>query len=109
MEGARGVLINVTGGPQMGIMEVNEVAGRITDAADTEANIIFGAAIDESLGEELRVTVIATGFGAAPELAKQPVMPVINPLREKSPVEPVRRFGLDIPDFMRGTDPRPKR
>ncbi|MDF2499479.1 MAG: cell division protein FtsZ [Anaerosporomusa subterranea] len=108
MEGARGVLINVTGGPDMGIMEVNEVAGRITDAADPEANIIFGAAIDEGLGEELRVTVIATGFGAVSEPVRQPVMPV-NPLKEKSPIEPVRRFGLDIPDFMRGADPRPKR
>jgi cell division protein FtsZ len=93
----------------MGIMEVNEVAGRITDAADPEANIIFGAAIDENLGEELRVTVIATGFGSGSESARPPVMPVVNPLKEKKPTEPMRRFGLDIPDFMRGSDPHPKR
>lgn len=109
MEGARGVLINVTGGPQLGIMEVNEVAGRITDAADPEANIIFGAAIDESLGaEELRVTVIATGFGSAPEPAKPQAVPA-NPVKDKAPTEPGRRFGLDIPEFMKGSDPRPKR
>lgn len=108
MEGARGVLINVTGGPQMGIIEVNEVAGRITDAADPEANIIFGAAIDESLGaEELRVTVIATGFGAAPD-AKPPIVPITQ-TKEKGASELSRRFGLDVPDFMKGSDPRLKR
>lgn len=109
MVGARGVLINVTGGPQMGIIEVNEVAGLITDAADPEANIIFGAAIDESLGaEELRVTVIATGFCSAPEVVRSQTIPT-NQAKEKGASELGRRFGLEVPEFMKVSDPRPKR
>lgn len=62
IEGARGVLLNITGGTDLGLFEVNEAAEIIAQAADPEANIIFGAVIDESMTEEVRVTVIATGF-----------------------------------------------
>ncbi len=62
IDGARAVLINITGGPDTSIIEVNEAAQLITQAADPEANIIFGAGIDESLTDEVRITVIATGF-----------------------------------------------
>lgn len=62
IEGARGVLINITGGSDLGIFEVNAAAELVTEAADPDANIIFGAVIDESMHEEIRVTVIATGF-----------------------------------------------
>lgn len=62
IEGARGVLLNITGGADLGLFEVNEAAEIIAQAADPEANIIFGAVIDESMTEEVRVTVIATGF-----------------------------------------------
>jgi cell division protein FtsZ len=62
IEGATGILLNISGGPDMGLFEVNEAAQVISDAADTDANVIFGAVIDESLGDQLRVTVIATGF-----------------------------------------------
>ncbi|HOV79774.1 MAG TPA: cell division protein FtsZ [Bacillota bacterium] len=62
IEGARGVLLNITGGTSLGLFEVNEAAEIIAQAADSEANIIFGAVIDESMEEEVRVTVIATGF-----------------------------------------------
>ncbi len=64
IEGATGVLLNITGGNEIGLFEVNEAAEVVTSAADPNANIIFGAVIDESLGDEVRVTVIATGFGA---------------------------------------------
>jgi cell division protein FtsZ len=64
VEGARGVLLNITGGSSMGLFEVNEAAEIIAQAVDPEANIIFGAVIDETLSEEVRVTVIATGFEA---------------------------------------------
>src|ERR687884_127122 len=64
IEGATGILLNVTGGPEIGLFEVNEAAEVVTGAADQNANVIFGAVIDESLGDEVRVTVIATGFGA---------------------------------------------
>ncbi|MCL6610781.1 MAG: cell division protein FtsZ [Peptococcaceae bacterium] len=62
IEGARGVLLNITGGSTLGLFEVNEAAEIIAQAADPEANIIFGAVIDERLEDEVRVTVIATGF-----------------------------------------------
>ncbi|MBI3993638.1 MAG: cell division protein FtsZ [Candidatus Lambdaproteobacteria bacterium] len=63
IDGAKGILINVTGPANVGMYEVNEAARYITDHADEDANIIFGAAIDESMQDELEVTVIATGFG----------------------------------------------
>jgi cell division protein FtsZ len=63
IEGATGILLNVTGGPQIGLFEVNEAAEVVTSASDQNANVIFGAVIDEALGDEIRVTVIATGFG----------------------------------------------
>lgn len=66
IDGARGVLFNVTGGRDMGMHEINEAAETITSAIDPDANIIFGATIDESLEDELRITVIATGFDAIP-------------------------------------------
>lgn len=62
IEGARGVLLNITGGASLGLFEVNEAAEIIAQASDPEANIIFGAVIDERLEDEVRVTVIATGF-----------------------------------------------
>jgi cell division protein FtsZ len=62
MEGARGVLFNITGGPDLTLMEVQRAADVINQAADPEANIFFGAVIDENLGNEVRITVIATGF-----------------------------------------------
>ncbi len=64
INGARGVLINVTGGPDMGLLEVNEAATLIQEEAHEDATIIFGAVIDENIENELRITVIATGFGA---------------------------------------------
>jgi cell division protein FtsZ len=62
VEGATGILLNITGGSDMGLFEVNEAAEIIGSAADGDANIIFGAVIDEALGDQVRVTVIATGF-----------------------------------------------
>ncbi|MGI9659093.1 MAG: cell division protein FtsZ [Gaiellaceae bacterium] len=64
VEGATGILLNITGGSDVGLFEVNEAAEVVTGAADRNANVIFGAVIDENVGDELRVTVIATGFDA---------------------------------------------
>lgn len=66
IDGARGVLFNVAGGSDMGMHEINEAAETITSAVDPDANIIFGATIDESMEGELRITVIATGFDPLP-------------------------------------------
>jgi cell division protein FtsZ len=63
IQGARGVLINITGGPDLCLHEVNEAASMIQEEAHEDANIIFGSVIDETLTDEIRITVIATGFG----------------------------------------------
>jgi cell division protein FtsZ len=67
IQGARGVLINITGGPDLCLHEVNEAASMIQEEAHDEANIIFGAVIDETMTDEIRITVIATGFGEGKE------------------------------------------
>ncbi len=72
IDGARAVLINITGGPDTSILEINEAAQLITQAADEEANIIFGAGIDESMTDEVRITVIATGFEKTPFAEEKP-------------------------------------
>jgi cell division protein FtsZ len=64
VEGATGVLLNITGGSSLGLFEVNEAAEIVRGAADQSANIIFGAVVDDSVGDLVRVTVIATGFDA---------------------------------------------
>jgi cell division protein FtsZ len=66
IDGARAVLINVTGGDDMSIVDINEAANLIMQSADSEANIIFGAGVDDSLKDEVRITVIATGFEKTP-------------------------------------------
>ena len=66
IDGARSVLINITGGEDMSIIDINEAANLVMQAADSEANIIFGAGIDERLKDEVRITVIATGFEKTP-------------------------------------------
>jgi len=97
--GARGVLVNITGGPSMTLHEVSEATTLVQKAVGDEANIIFGAVVDENLADELRVTVIATGFGserasmgreaaARAELRRNEVRPAaqvasITPLRER--------------------------
>jgi cell division protein FtsZ len=65
IDGARGILFNITGGPSMTLFEVNTAAAIIKETAHPECNMIFGAVVDPTLGEELRITVIATGFDRA--------------------------------------------
>ena len=98
IEGATGILLNVTGGREIGLFEVNEAAEVVTGAADQNANVIFGAVIDESLEDEVRVTVIATGFGPHRTRRRRPAQ-VAEP--EQLPGEepqPARREGFDVPD-----------
>ncbi|RBY85585.1 cell division protein FtsZ [Blastococcus sp. TF02A-30] len=71
MEGAHGVLLSISGGSDLGLFEINEAASLVSDAAHPDANIIFGAVIDDALGDEVRVTVIAAGFdGGRPNTRK---------------------------------------
>lgn len=71
VEGATGILLNITGGPDLGLFEVNEAAEVVTGAADRNANVIFGAVIDDAQDDEVRVTVIATGFDGRYRRAKR--------------------------------------
>jgi cell division protein FtsZ len=71
MNGARGVIINVTGGPDLSLVEVSEASSIVQEAADEDANIIFGAVVDPALTGKVKITVIATGFG--PQTASRPV------------------------------------
>lgn len=73
IDGARGVLINITGGKNLGLHEVSEAASIIQEAAHPEANIIFGAVIDETLTDEIRITVIATGFDAKEKVEREKI------------------------------------
>ncbi|MDQ2985027.1 MAG: cell division protein FtsZ [Actinomycetota bacterium] len=94
IEGATGILLNVTGGPGIGLFEVNEAAEVVTSAADHNANVIFGAVIDESITDEVRVTVIATGFGPHRPRRRQPAETLAG---EEGELQP-RREGFDVPE-----------
>jgi cell division protein FtsZ len=72
MEGAQGVLMSIAGGSDLGLFEINEAASLVQEAAHSEANIIFGTVIDDSLGDEVRVTVIAAGFD--PSASRKPII-----------------------------------
>jgi cell division protein FtsZ len=90
IEGATGVLLNISGGPDVGLFEVNEAAEVVTGAADQNANVIFGAVIDESLGGSVRVTVIATGFDARFRRERRE-------RREEQPVAEGARQSFELP------------
>lgn len=71
IDGAKGILFTITGGPNLGMYEVNEAARVITESADPSAKIIFGANVDDAMGDEIKVTVVATGFGNGAKAAKK--------------------------------------
>jgi cell division protein FtsZ len=124
IDGARGILFNVTGGPDMSLFEVNQAASIIRETAHPDANLIFGAVIDPNLGDKLRITVIATGFESrhptrreflqqqysqkessqpapAPSSTTSSQRPASQPAQQQ-PVQP--KFApnnLDIPAFLR--------
>jgi cell division protein FtsZ len=99
IEGATGILLNITGGPDIGLFEVNEAAEVVTSAADVNANVIFGAVIDDAMGEEVRVTVIATGFGGGRRRRRPSAEPQ---LAAPSSTQEQGESGLDVPSFLRG-------
>jgi cell division protein FtsZ len=105
IEGATGILLNVSGGSDIGLFEVNEAAEVVTGAADQNANVIFGAVIDEALGDEVRVTVIATGFGGGRRRRRREEglfgeAPVPAAAAARQPFE-AREDTLDVPSFLR--------
>jgi cell division protein FtsZ len=105
IEGARGILLNITGGDDLSLFEVNEAAGAIAAAAHDDANIIFGAVVDERLAGQMSVTVVATGFGSEMRLA-EPEAPARHAPTEDlgTPFERPPSFDegeLDVPSFLR--------
>jgi cell division protein FtsZ len=107
IEGATGILLNVTGGTDIGLFEVNEAAQVVTSAADQNANVIFGAVIDENQSDEIRVTVIATGFGPARlKRRRRTEEPADEPKDEGQREQPAEAFEfsdgvLEVPSFLR--------
>jgi cell division protein FtsZ len=105
IDGAKGILFTIAGAKGMGMNEVNEAARIITSSADPNAKIIFGTVIDEDLKEELKVTVIATGFGSsgkAPEIKQQ----ITQPLDFTPPVAPPPHKKEPIPQRLMGQEPK---
>jgi cell division protein FtsZ len=103
IEGATGILLNVTGDSDIGLFEVNDAAEVVTGAADQNANVIFGAVIDDSVGDEVRVTVIATGFGGQARRRRRREgehEPSIPAVRAGERFE-VSQDVLDVPSFLR--------
>ena len=103
IEGARGVIINVTGGENLGLHEVNTAAELVQRSVDPEANIIFGAVIDKSLDEDIVITVIATGFDKEPGAKDTSIGKTAWPTKSSTPV-PNNDTGtdyLDIPPFLK--------
>jgi cell division protein FtsZ len=101
--GAKGILLNITGGPDLTLFEVNEAAQMVAESADPEAQIIFGTVIDERLQGEVKVTVIATGFtGMIDVHGTVSYEPVVRPVQERVPsYSTLRADDLDIPAFLR--------
>jgi cell division protein FtsZ len=111
VEGATGILLNITGGGDLGLFEVNEAAEIIQSAAASDSNIIFGAVIDEDQEDELRVTVIATGFDrrGEPSIPFEPERGPRRPETRRTPVMDDRQRStleisedeIDIPSFLK--------
>jgi cell division protein FtsZ len=112
IDGAKSVLLNITGGPDLGIFEVNEAADIIRQSVDPDANIIFGAGIDESMTDEIKITVIATGFEDIPfknksTIAQKPGFfgaKKDSENEEESKKKENLTEDLDIPIFLRKRD-----
>jgi cell division protein FtsZ len=110
MEGARKILLSITGGNDLSLWEVNEAAKAVAEAAHPDANIIFGAMVDQRLDDQVWVTVVATGFGGAQPARPRPRLeePAGEPRVERrthAPAPPARRSALgvtelDVPEFI---------
>lgn len=97
INGARGVILNITGGLDMGIHEINEAARLIEEATDPESNIIFGANVDETMKDSIKITVIATGF------EDNKAIKVINEIKNESEKPAKKPYDFQIPNFLNKT------
>ena len=105
IEGARGVIINITGSSNLGLHEVNTAAELIQRSVDSEANIIFGSVVDENMGDSISITVIATGFDKEPNITSLGVQSIVDRAWDKkinqTPAVTENPDNLDIPAFLR--------
>lgn len=110
IDGAKGVLLNITGGEDLGLFEVNEAARLVMETADPNANIVFGAVVDSMMQEECRVTVVATGFegfemiARAPQITRREVKRRDTGVSETAPALGDLRVSdsdIDVPDFLK--------
>ncbi|MDX6652414.1 MAG: cell division protein FtsZ, partial [Solirubrobacterales bacterium] len=107
VEGARGMLLNITGGEDLGLFEVNEAAEIVMQTATDDANIIFGAVVDPMMGDEVRVTVIATGFQGFELLARAPQRIRRQARRRGSGIDrekvslEIEADDIDVPSFLK--------
>jgi cell division protein FtsZ len=107
VDGAKGMLLNITGSEDLGLFEVNEAAEVITAVADKDANIIFGTVVDPSLGDEVRVTVIATGFegneirARTPDRIRDRHRPRVSPRSRELRSLEVPDDEIDVPSFLK--------
>ncbi|GAA0495059.1 cell division protein FtsZ [Salinibacillus aidingensis] len=117
IDGARGILMNISGGENLSLFEVQEAADIVTSAADQEVNVIFGSVINEDLKDEIVVTVIATGFDEAAKTAQPKSRPSVGAEKKERPAEQRRtnrtenqpafeEDTLDIPAFLRNRNRR---
>jgi len=106
MEGARAILLSITGGSDLSLVEVSEAAKVVGEAAHPEANIIFGANVDDELSDQIWVTVVATRFDGRPSAPRRAAEPTIRRTKESGrgrPPEPKRgELGIDVPEFLPG-------
>ncbi|PKU22694.1 cell division protein FtsZ [Telmatospirillum siberiense] len=107
MKGARGVLINITGGLDMTLFEVDEAANRIRDEVDPDANIIFGSTFDEKLEGKMRVSVVATGIESAEQTQTRPTLiSLVDQKRQPAAIQPAAKAaGLTLAERVAGTAP----
>jgi cell division protein FtsZ len=113
IDGAHGVLLSISGGSDLGLFEINEAARLVADAAHPEANIIFGAVIDDTLGDEVRVTVIAAGFdGGLPPARRataKPAAAAAAAYTDGAGAEPSATTAEPASDPLHSSDDEPRR
>lgn len=97
IDGAQSILLNITGGPDVSLYEINEAAEKVADAVDPDANIIFGSVIDDTMEDSIRITVVATGFGKEPS-----TIPAFGQNGGTKPATDTKdSSGVEIPTWMR--------
>jgi cell division protein FtsZ len=106
MDGARSILLSITGGSDLSLVEVSEAAKVVGEAAHPDANIIFGANVDDELSDQIWVTVVATRFDGRPSTPRRAAEPTIRRTKDtgrgRPPQQQRGELGIDVPEFLPG-------